>query len=67
MLSTTNLSYGFSGEALKTIFYLCNRSPHMSLEGDIPKEIWAGKLASYDHLDIFGCDAYVHIQPELRG
>ena len=38
----------------------------MSLKGDIPEEAWSGKLASYDHLRIFGYDAYVHVRPKLR-
>ena len=40
--------------------------PSHVLEGDIPEEAWSGKPASYDHLHIFGCDAYVHVRPELR-
>ena len=66
MLSIANLSYGFWGEALQTAVYLCNRNPHTSLKGDIPIEVWSGKPATYDHLHIFGCDAYVHVRPELR-
>ncbi|MCO5591100.1 hypothetical protein L7F22_045077 [Adiantum nelumboides] len=38
----------------------------MSLKGDSPEEVWSGKPASYDHLRIFGCEAFVHIRPELR-
>ena len=66
MLSTANLPHAFWGEALKTAVHICNRSPHMSLKGDIPEEAWSGKPASYDHLRIFGCDAYMHVRPELR-
>ena len=66
MLSTANLPHAFWGEALKTAVHICNRSPHMSLKGDIPQEARSGKSASYDHLRIFGCDAYVHVRLELR-
>ncbi len=66
MLSTANLPHGFWGEAIKTAVHICNRSPHMSLKGDIPEEVWSGKPASYDHLRVFGCEAFVHIRPELR-
>ena len=66
MLSTANLPHGFWGEVLKTTVYVCNRSPHMSFKGDIPEEAWSGEPASYDHLRIFGCDAFVHVRPELR-
>ncbi|MCO5559909.1 hypothetical protein L7F22_013513 [Adiantum nelumboides] len=66
MLSTSNLSHGFWGEALKTAVHICNRFPRMSLKDDIPEEVWSDKLASYDHLRIFGCEAFVHMRPELR-
>ena len=38
----------------------------MSLKDGIPEEIWSGKPASYDHLRIFGCDAFEHISHKLR-
>ena len=38
----------------------------MSLKVDILEEACSGKFASYDHLRIFGCNAYVHVRPELR-
>ena len=43
---------------MKTAIHVCNRSPHMSF--------WSGKPASYDHLHIFGYDAFLHLRPELR-
>ena len=66
MLSIANLPHGFWGEALKTAVYVCNGSPHTSSKGDIPEEVWSGKPDSYDHLRVFGCEAFVHIRPELR-
>ena len=38
----------------------------MSLKGGTPEQVWSGKPASYDHVHIFGCDAFVHIRLELR-
>ena len=35
MLSTTNLPHGFWGEALNNSIHVCNKSPHMSLNGGI--------------------------------
>ena len=49
----------FWGEALKTAVHVCIKSPHVSLKGSIPEDFWFGKLASYDHLRIFGYDAFV--------
>ena len=66
MLSTANLPHEFWGEALKTAVHICNRSPNKSLKNGIPEEVWSGKPASYDHLRIFGCDAFVHVRSELR-
>ena len=66
MLSTSNLPHGFWREALKIAVHVCNRSPHMTLKGGISEEVWYDKPASYDHLHIFGCNAFVLIRPELR-
>ena len=65
-LSTTNLPHEFWGEILITAVHICNRSSNKSLKNGIPGEVWSGKPASYDHLRIFGCDAFVHIRSELR-
>ena len=47
-------------------WHICNSSPHTVLKSDIPKEVGSGKLALYDHLWIFGCDAFVHIRQDSR-
>ena len=59
MLSTANLPNAFWGQALET-------AVHSSLKGGIPEEIWSSKSASYDHLRMFGCEAFVHVRQELR-
>lgn len=66
MLSTDNLPQQFWGEALKTVVHICNTSPNRALDNGIPEEVWSSKPASYDHLKVFGCDAYVHIPVEKR-
>ena len=66
MLSTANLPHEFWGEALKSAVHICTRSPHQSLKNGIPEEVWSGKPVSYDHLRVFGCDAFVHVRNELR-
>ena len=38
----------------------------MFLKGGILEAVWFGKPALYDHLRIFGCDAFVHIRPKSR-
>ena len=66
MMSTANLPHGFWGEVFKTAVHACTRSPHTSLKGDNPKEVWFGKHASYDHLHVFGCEVAAHIRPNFR-
>ena len=36
------------------------------MEGAIPEEVWTGKKASYNHLKVFGCRAFVHIPKDER-
>jgi len=55
MLSHAKLLKSFWGEAVKTAVDIMNLSPSVPLEGDIPKEVWSGKTASYNHLRVFGC------------
>ena len=41
-------------------------SPSRPLNGEIPKEVWFGKKASYGHLRVFGCKAFVLILKDER-
>ena len=66
MLSIVNLSNAFWGEALQTAVHIINLTLHNSLKGGISEEIWSSKSTSYDHLRIFGCEAFVHGRQELR-
>ena len=58
MLSTSGFEIGFQVEVVITTAYMINKSPTTTLNGDIPKEVWCGKLIDYYHLCIFGCDAF---------
>jgi hypothetical protein len=44
-----------------TTCYLVNRSPEKT-----PHEVWTGKKPSLTHLNMFGCDAYIHVPKENR-
>ena len=44
--------------------HLINRSPNSMLDGGVPEEAWIGKKPSFDHLRVFGCEAYVHVPRE---
>ena len=66
MLSHANLPKSFWDEAVKTAMTLINLSPSQPLKGKIPEEVWYGKKASYNHLKVFGCRAFVHIPKDER-
>lgn len=54
------------GESTKTTIYIQNRCSHRSLDKKTSKEVFAGKKPSVDHLRIFGCLVYIHIQKDKR-
>jgi len=41
-------------------------SPSRPLNGEIPEEVWSRKKASYGHLRVFKCKAFVHIPKDER-
>jgi len=51
---------------VKTVVDLINLSPSSPLNGEIPEEVWSGKKASYGHLRVFGCKAFVHIPKDEK-
>nr|GEW92020.1 retrovirus-related Pol polyprotein from transposon TNT 1-94 [Tanacetum cinerariifolium] len=48
-------------ESATTASYLINRSPHRSLDGNIPEILWSGNSVDYSNLRVFGCPVYVHV------
>ncbi|GJV58470.1 retrovirus-related pol polyprotein from transposon TNT 1-94 [Tanacetum coccineum] len=61
MLSHAILDKDFWVEAATTATYLINRSPHRSLNGNIPEILWSGNSVDYSNLRVFGCPVYVHV------
>ena len=59
MLFNANLPHGFWAEAMKTIVHLINRLPTKALDRKILEEAWSGNQPSYDHLCVFGCEAFI--------
>ena len=53
-------------EASRTTVYVHNHSPHKVLENKKPEEVFFGKKPQVNHLRIFGCPLYIHIQKEKR-
>ena len=61
MLNGVELGQEFWAEAVGTTCYLVNRSPSSALDDKTPHEVWSGKKPSFQHVRVFGCDAYVHV------
>jgi len=51
---------------VRTAVDLINLSPSRPINGEIPDEVWYGKKASYGHLRVFGCRAFVHVPKDER-
>ena len=66
MLSMANLSLGFWMEVVYTAVHIINRSPSTPLDFQILEKLWLGKEPHYNHLRVFGCEAYAHVPKELR-
>ena len=61
MFSNAGLTQGFWAKAMVMDIHLINRSPNSTLDGGVPEDAWTGKKPSYDHLRVFGYEAYVHV------
>ena len=66
MLSESKLPPSFWGEALAAYVHIWNRSPTHSLDNMTPFQAWYGKKPSVQHLRVWGCTAYVHVQKDQR-
>jgi hypothetical protein len=66
MMKYHNLYMFLWGEAIMTIVYVHNRSPHHILKNMTPGEAFSGKKPSVEHLRIFGCPVYIHVPKDKR-
>jgi hypothetical protein len=66
MLSGAELGQELLAEAMGTTCYLVNRSPSSTLDENTPHEVCIGKKTSLTHLEVFGCDSYVHVPKENK-
>jgi hypothetical protein len=66
MLSGVGLGHEFWAEEVGIACYLVNISPSLALVDKAPHEVWTGKKTSLEHIRVFGCDAYVHVQKENK-
>ena len=51
-------------EAIKTVVYVQNHTPHIVLENKTPEEVFSGRKPKISNLRIFGCPMYIHIPKE---
>lgn len=66
MLHRARLPPSFWAEAARTAVYVRNRCPTRAVKGMTPYEAWTGNKPSIDHLRVFGCLAYVHIDEAAK-
>ena len=52
----------FWADAVNTAVYLINHGPSVPLKHRLPEEVWSGREVSLNHLKVFGCVSYVHIE-----
>nr|GEY34110.1 retrovirus-related Pol polyprotein from transposon TNT 1-94 [Tanacetum cinerariifolium] len=64
MLSHANFDKDLWVKAATTLSYLVNRSPHRSLDVNIPEILWSGNSVDYSNLRVFRCPVYVHVNEE---
>ena len=67
MLDESSLSKRYWVECLAALIHVLNCCPTSALTEDItPFEIWYKKKPDIDHLRVWGCVAYVHVQRDKR-
>ena len=64
MLAGAKLPHKFWAEALSTAVYLQNRSPTKAVKEMTPYQAWTGERPTVQHLRIFGCTVFAHVQNE---
>ena len=62
LLADAHLPALFWGEALSCFLHVLNLSPTSALKDKTPYKAFHLKKPSVDHLCVFGCRAYVHVQ-----
>ena len=66
LLADAHLPASFWGEALSCFLHVLNISPTSALKDKTPFEAFLHRKPSVEHLRVFGCRAYVHIQRDKR-
>lgn len=61
MLRIANLSKSLWDETTRTVFYLINMSPLVSMDFDMQEKIWTRWDVSFSHSKVFGCKAFAYV------
>ena len=61
MLHAQEMGNKFWAEAVAMTVYLKNHSPTKALDSSTPEEAWFGWKPSVNHLQVFGCKAFIHV------
>ena len=64
MLEESGLSKRYWAECLAALIHVLNCCPTASLNDITPYEVWYKKKPDIDHLRVWGCVAYVHVQQD---
>ena len=62
----TGLSNSFWIYVVKAKLHAYNVTPIKRLDYKMPTELWSGKKPDISHLQVFGCQAWVHILKKRR-
>jgi hypothetical protein len=66
MLIGVGLGQEFWAEAMGTACYLANRSTSSVLDENTPQDVCTSKKPSLTHINVSGCEAYVHVPKENK-
>ena len=66
LLKMGQMKQQFWEDAISTTCYQQNRTPHTTLQGQIPFTLWYGDIPNVSHLKIFGAVAYASVNPHHR-
>lgn len=66
LLARGSIQNNFWSEAVNWIVHILNRSPTIAVRDMTPDEAWSGMKPSMEYFQIFGCNAYAHVQDDKR-
>ena len=59
MLHDQDIPMHLWAEAVKTLVYVQNRTPHRVIENKAPEELFSSKKSKFKHIEIIDCPVYI--------